>query len=111
MEDRPFVHVDTSDGRQLAQLFVASGVHSLTGLDDTTLIGDWEVEKRGDESIFTLCARSSIWSRKMFHFHCTTRRFSYGITVEGSGDLAEVNYFGGYCSARPRWGSGFFLSG
>ncbi|HSL28538.1 MAG TPA: hypothetical protein VK900_05010, partial [Anaerolineales bacterium] len=27
------------------------------------------------------------------------------------GQLAEVNYFGGYYSGQPRWGSGFFWSG
>jgi hypothetical protein len=31
--------------------------------------------------------------------------------VEGEGQLAEVNYFGGYYSGQPRWGSGFFWSG
>jgi hypothetical protein len=31
--------------------------------------------------------------------------------IEGHGQLAEVNYFGGNYSGQPRWGSGFFWSG
>jgi hypothetical protein len=33
------------------------------------------------------------------------------VTVEGNGQLVEANYFGGYYSGQPRWGSGFFWSG
>jgi hypothetical protein len=36
---------------------------------------------------------------------------SFEIEVAGEGRLDEVNYFGGYYSGQPRWGSGFFWSG
>jgi hypothetical protein len=111
LDDPPFVYLDDRAGHQLAKLFALSSVHPLHGRDDTTAIEPWQVEERAGETIFSRPASSSVWQRKTYRFRCRPERFLYEIEVEGSGRLAEVQYFGGYCSARPRWGSGFFLSG
>jgi hypothetical protein len=60
---------------------------------------------------FILRAESSLWNAKRYRFQCFPNRFTYDVEVEGNGQLAEVNYFGGYYSGQPRWGSGFFWSG
>jgi hypothetical protein len=109
--DRPFVYLDDAAGERLAELFVLSSVHPLHDRDDTLSAGSWQVEQAGDEVLFSLAARSSVWSGKTYRFRCTARRFLYEIEVEGRGRLAEANYFGGYYSGQPRWGSGFFRSG
>ncbi len=109
--DRPFVYVDDSSGARLAELFVLSSVHPLHGRDDTVAFGDWQVTDAGDQVICTLQARSSVWAGKTYRLRCTPQRFVYEISVAGHGRLAEVCYFGGYSSARVRWGSGFFYSG
>jgi hypothetical protein len=79
---------------------------TLAGRDDTTRMEGWEVEERGDETVFAVHADSSIWRHKSFRLHCTPGRFTYGVTVEGTGELADVSYFAGYWSAQSRWGSG-----
>lgn len=107
-EDRPFVYLDDERGDRLAELFVLSSVHSTAGRDDTTGIGSWQIE---DERTFALHVASSVWERKTYRFRCGARHFAYDVTIEGSGRLAEVCYFGGYSSAQPRWGTGFFVSG
>jgi hypothetical protein len=109
--DRPFVYLDDAAGERLAELFVLSSVHSLHALDDTTHSGDWSVEETSDWILVSLRAESSAWRNKTYSFGCHRRRFVYQIELEGDGRLAEVAYFGGYCSALPRWGSGFFRSG
>lgn len=110
-QDRPFVYVDGRNGERLMELFVLSSVHPIDGRDDTVSTGQWEIEETPAATICTLHAASSIWAAKTYRFRCRPERFTYEIQVEGNARLAEVCYFGGYFSGRPRWGSGFFWSG
>jgi len=111
LDDRPFVNVDSPNGDRLAELFIPSSIHSLQGRDDTTRLGEWEVSEGPEVTTFVLRAESSLWKAKRYRFRCFARRFTYDVEVEGEGQLAEANYFGGYYSGQPRWGSGFFWSG
>ena len=111
MHDRPFVRVESSQGERLAELFILSGIHSVHGRDDTTKAASWEVHEQQEVTTFLLRAESSLWKAKQYRFRCFPHRFTYEVEVEGNGQLAEVNYFGGYYSGQPRWGSGFFWSG
>lgn len=108
--DRPFVYLDAGQAR-VAELFVASSVHALHGQDDTTRLGTYAVDEMAQAIVVSLRAESSAWRSKIYRFHCQPERFTYEVEVEGDGLLADVAYFGGYCSAWPRWGSGFFFSG
>src|SRR5688572_2720140 len=96
LDDRPFVRVESAQGEGLAELFVLSSVHSLQGRDDTTRIGDWEVDEQSEVTIFRLRVESSLWKAKHYRFRCFANRFTYDVEIEGDGQLAEVNYFGGY---------------
>ncbi|HLJ67179.1 MAG TPA: hypothetical protein VKX16_07440 [Chloroflexota bacterium] len=109
--DRPYVYVFGADGSPIAELFALSSVHPLVGRDDTTRVGPWERETRGSETVFSCSAGSSVWAWKTYRFRCTADRFRYEVTVHGQGDLVEISYFGGYSSATPNWGTGFFASG
>ena len=111
LNDRPFVRVESPHGEPLMELFVLSSVHALHGRDDTTRIGGWEIDEQAEVTTFRLRAESSLWEAKWYRFRCFFHRFTYDVEVEGNGQLAEVNYFGGYYSGQPRWGSGFFWSG
>src|SRR5687767_854656 len=111
LDDRPFVRVESAQGERLAELFILSSIHSLHGRDDTTRIGDWEVDEQSEVTTFLLRVESSLWKAKQYRLRCFPNRFTYEVEVEGDGQLAEVNYFGGYYSGQPRWGSGFFWSG
>lgn len=111
LEDRPFVRVESGQGEWLADLFVLSSIHSLHGRDDTTRIGEWEIDEQKEVTTFRFRVQSSLWKAKHYRFQCFPGRFMYEIEIEGDGQLAEVNYFGGYYSGQPRWGSGFFWSG
>ena len=111
LDDQPFVRVESAQGAGLAELFVLSSVHSLHGRDDTTRIGDWEIDEQPGVTTFLLRVQSSLWKAKQYRFRCFPGRFTYDVEIEGDGQLAEVNYFGGYYSGQPRWGSGFFWSG
>lgn len=109
--DRPFVFVKDKEGHLLAELFVLSSIHALEGRDDTVKIGVWEETRTSTETVFSLGAESSLWEGKTYRFRCSPERFTYEVDINGSGRLAEANYFGGYYSANLRWGSGFFWSG
>jgi hypothetical protein len=111
LNDRPFVRVESPHGEPLMELFVLSSIHALDGHDDTTRIGNWEIDEHPGVTTFCLRAESSVWKAKHYCFRCFPHRFTYEMEVEGNGKLAEVNYFGGYYSGQPRWGSGFFWSG
>src|SRR5688572_5178266 len=111
LDDRPFVRVDSPQGDRLAELFILSSIHSLHGRDDTTRIGDWEIDEQPEVTTFRLRVESSLWKAKQYRFQCFPGRFTYAVEVEGDGQLVEANYFGGYYSGQPRWGSGFFWSG
>jgi hypothetical protein len=109
--DRPFVFLDDAAGTRVAELFVLSSVHPLHGRDDTTKVGAWQFTTDGDELVAELHAESAVWHSKCYRFRCRPRRLAYEIEVAGEGRLAEATYLGGYSSALPRWGSGFFMSG
>jgi hypothetical protein len=111
LDDRPFVRVESAQGEGLVDLFVLSSIHALHGRDDTTGISEWEIDEDPDVTTFRLRVASSLWKSKQYRFRCFPNRFTYDMEIEGNGDLAEVNYFGGYYSGQPRWGSGFFWSG
>ncbi len=109
--DRPYVMLEDGRGRKIAELFVLSSVHSLTGRDDTTQVGAWHVADDGPHTrVLSLHAGSSVWQGKEYRFRCGPDAVTYELTVSGSGELAEVMLFGGYNSAHPRYGSGFFAS-
>lgn len=110
-EDRPFVSVRSPGDDWLVDLFIPSSVHALHGRDDTCRIGEWQVDEQRGVTTFLLEAESSLWKAKRYRLQCFPHRLTFDIEVEGRGQLAEVNYFGGYYSAQPRWGSGFFWSG
>jgi hypothetical protein len=109
--DKPFIYLDDLQGRRLAELFVLSSIHPMHDRDDTTKVGGWMVEESEDEILFSLTAASSTWHKKIYRFRCQPKRLIYEVDVEGSGRLAEVNYFGGFSSTHARWGSGFYWSG
>ena len=111
LNDRPFVSLESAGGDRLAELFYLSSIHSMQGRDDTTRIGEWEIQEGPGVTTFLLRAESSLWKAKRYRFRCFPHRFTYDVEIEGDGQLAEVNYFGGYYSGQPRWGSGFFWSG
>ena len=110
LSDRPYLRLETPSGAQVADLFVPSSAHRLGALDDTPELSPWQAERRDDEVVLWLEAKSSAWAKKTYRLRCSEERFSYECELEGTGQLTEVQYFGGYLSARPRWGSGFFWS-
>jgi hypothetical protein len=99
LTDKPFVYLGDQFGRRLAELFVLSSIHPMHTHDDTTQAGEWEVEEREDEVLFTTKASSSAWLSKTYRFRCQPSRLVYEVEVEGSGQLAEANYFGGFSSS------------
>lgn len=110
-QDNYFVLLKDSLGATQAQLFLFSSVHSNLGLDDTTGVGEWQVENREDEILLWCLTGSSCWKQKKYWLRCREDRFYYGIEVEGDGMIQDAVYFGGYCSGLDRWGSGYFVSG
>lgn len=109
--DRPYVYLDGGEGSRLAELFIPSSVHPLHDRDDTVRIGCWKATESPGWITFSLTADSSVWKSKTYHIRCYPDRLSYSVDVEGTGQLAEADYFGGYFSGQRRWGSGFFWSG
>lgn len=109
--DRPYVYLKDHEGKTLAELFVYSSVHPMHARDDTTAISAWTIQETLTEITASLNVQSSIWREKICRFRCFPDRLVYEIEVEGEGQLWEVDYFGGYFSGQPRWGSGFFWSG
>jgi hypothetical protein len=112
--DRPYVRLDGADGRTIADLFVLSSVNGASardsGKDDAVEVGEWRQVDHGDHIALELEAGSSLWQRKTYRFRCWEERLTYEVEIEGSGRVSSVDYFGGYSSARLRWGSGFFWS-
>ena len=47
--DRPFAYLADHQGNELVALFVPSGVHPMTGRDDTLCLDAWEIESTDDE--------------------------------------------------------------
>lgn len=109
--DKPFVNLFDRRGKRLAELFYLSSVHPLHGRDDTLEVEPWEINETPEEIVLSMAAGSSIWDRKIYRFRCFDHRLVYEVEVQGTGQLSEVQYFGGYYSGQVRWGSGFFFSG
>ncbi len=115
-KDRPFVYLynsssETTRKHRIAELFVLSSIHTIYGRDDTTQTGPWRVEEGLDETVISIEASSSVWQSKLIRFRCLPERFLYEVELQGSGEISEAVYFGGFSSASLRWGSGFFWSG
>lgn len=111
LADRPYVRLLTATGELLLELFVPSSVNTAGALDDTTGVGTLSKRTEGHETIFELAASSSVWRRKTYSIRCTRDAIRFEVEVEGEGDLTDVDYFGGYYSGQPRWGTGRFWSG
>jgi hypothetical protein len=110
--DRPFVSLLTSQGERIAELFIFAGVHPMNGRDETYQVDRWQADEQADQIHLSISAKSTAWTAKTYHFYCKPERFTYSIEIEGTGDFAEVEYFGGYYSGgNKRWGTGFFWSG
>lgn len=110
-KQRPFVELFTPDGDRIAELFAFSGVNSTTARDDTYEIGSWSAVESEHMIVASIECKSTAWESKIIAFHCRPTRFTYDITVSGSGALADVEYFGGWFSESLRWGAGYFWSG
>jgi hypothetical protein len=109
--NRPFVYVEAAGGDRLAELFVFSGVHPMNGRDETYETGEWNISEVEGGYLASISAKSTAWESKTYSFRCAPERFTYQIEVVGTGELADVLYFGGYYSESTRWSSGFFWSG
>ena len=109
--DRPFVFVDTPDGKRLTELFFLSSAHPMHGRDESYDPCEWTTSEIAGGIEMATTSRSAIWTAKTYRFLCYSQRFVYHYELEGQGDLAEVHYFGGYYSGSHRWSSGFFWSG
>lgn len=109
--DRLFLLLADRDGQTIAELFPFSSVHTSHGQDDTTQVSDWEVQEHEGQVSLQCLTGSSIWDKKRIWFDCFAANIQYGVEVEGKGQLTQVDYFGGFCSASIRWGSGYFESG
>ncbi|MBX3062719.1 MAG: hypothetical protein KF726_07075 [Anaerolineae bacterium] len=110
--DRPFAALEYPLGKPVANLFLFSSVHTVGGREDTTSIGEWQVlEQSASEFVLQNTTSSSIWERKTVRLRCSENRIVYELEVQGSSRITEIDYFSGYYSAQPRWGSGFFWSG
>lgn len=111
LKDKPFVNVENKNGTRIMELFPFSSVHTLSGLDDTVRINEWEIYENNGSFIISITVNSSVWDNKTHCFTCLPDRFSYKTTVRGEGFLSQYVCFGGYYSAQIRWGTGFFSSG
>jgi hypothetical protein len=107
---RPHVTLTDGTGHALADLFALSSVHG-SELDDSTGMGHWTRKEAGGETIFSLAVTSSLWESKTVRFRCLPTRFIYQVEIAGTGPVTDFTPFGGFMSALPRWGSGFFPSG
>ncbi len=112
LPNRPFAELRSPAGAPMAELFIFSAANTLTGRDDSTGSGAWKVaEETGGGLHLSLEVQSSIWDKKIIHFHCLPGRLVHEIELFGQGRVAELTYFGGHFSGIVRWGSGFFWSG
>src|SRR5688500_8802818 len=87
LNDRPFVRVESRSSERLAELFILSSIHSMSGRDDTIKVGDWEVDEQPGTTTFLLRVESSFWKAKQYRFRCFPGRFTYDVEIEGEGQL------------------------
>lgn len=110
---RPVMHVKLPDGGEIAELFLLSSANTMSGRDVTSHISDWQVTETADGALLlTAEADSMIWQRKTVRLLCREDRMTYGMTVEGNGDLADVELLHGwYTGANKRHSTSRFHSG
>jgi hypothetical protein len=109
--DRPYLYLEGPTGSRLLELFVPGAVHTTAGLDDTTALEPWTAREEAGDTVLERTASSSVWGAKTYRVRCGDARLRFEVEVEGTGAVTDVHYFGGYCSANLRWGSGYFWSG
>jgi len=109
--DRPFAMLDDAAGRRWAELFLASSVHGMEGLDGTARLGAPVAEESDGLIRVTVAADSTLWAAKELVFLCRDQFLQAFVRVRGRVRLTDVHLFGGYYSGHLRWGSGFFQSG
>lgn len=95
-ERRPAARISLPDGRRLMELFLISSAHSMSGIDVTAECGKWEAEETPDGIALTMTTDSLIWKTKTVRLVCREDGLSYGMTVEGTGRLTDVELLSGY---------------
>lgn len=81
--------------------------------DDTGAVPDPEpelptlhdVHTSGDTAVFTWTGHSALWT-KTYTLTCTRLRFSFAVTLHGSGRVDEIRYFSGDTETSD-WGSDY----
>lgn len=104
--DRPYAQLRDAQGNLWTELFLAFSAHTLQGQDRTARI---ETQVQGSTVTFKLLG--GVWQEKQLTFTFHEDRIDITPEVQGTGDLTDLHYLGGYYSGHLRWGSGFFQSG
>jgi hypothetical protein len=109
--DRPYALLTDADGVPWADLLLTSSLHTSAGLDDTAGWSDPVVETDADGVTIAIAARSSVWASRRTVVRCRDDVLALRVEVTGDGDLTDAYLLGGYSSAQPRRGTGWFASG
>ncbi len=108
---RPYALVTDAAGDPWANLLLTASLHTTAGLDDSTALSDPVVETDAEGATVTVDAHSSVWETRRLMIRCREDHLALGAEVTGSGWLTDVRLLGGYSSADPRRGTGWFASG
>lgn len=112
LADRPAAKVCDPSGQLLAELFLLSSVHTLQGRDVTSCVSEWKAEETEQGIVLSAQADSLIWKNKTITLLLQEDRILYGMSVEGSGAIADAELLSGYYTgANLRWSNARFYSG
>lgn len=112
VSDRPAVKITLPDGRLLAELFLLSSAHTMTGRDVSAAVPQWQVEELADGFVLRGETDSMVWQRKTLALTMKEDRLTYAMTVEGEGDLTDVELLSGlYTGCNKRHSNARFYSG
>ena len=112
-DDRPACKIWDGKGRLMAELFLLSSLHTMSGRDVTSRVSPWSLEQVEDGRIvLSAQADSLIWKGKTLRLTLKEDRIIYQMTVEGEGSLADAELLSGYYTgANQRWSNARFYSG
>ncbi|MBR4235106.1 MAG: hypothetical protein IKR85_03480 [Clostridia bacterium] len=102
IEKRPALLLTAADGTVMGELALVFSAHTLNGRDVSSEMTPWRISERGSEITLTCRLDSCVWDEKIVDIRFCEDRIVYTASVEGRGDLTDLELLGGFYTGSNR---------
>ncbi len=112
LETRPAMRVTGIGGEAMGEIALVFSAHTMTGKDVSSTLSPWRITEYEDGILIKCECDSTFWRKKEIELRFSEDRIVYTASVEGRGELSDVELLGGYYTgSNKRIGNARLYSG